>query len=177
MTPATVANRPGWSRVTRSTSVYPWSGTGGWPGTGVSPWSLPSGGAPWGSPLAGGFNPAMLSGPGGIPLARGLPGWPGGWNGSPGGGYGISLLDGRWYGNTGEVLEVRGKRFQLSNGRSRVRGVLEVGNNLVRMFTPQTGSLQVYTFVRNQTGLVLQDASGQVLVFRQNPFTVPVRVF
>jgi hypothetical protein len=157
--------------------MYPWSGMGGWPGTGVSPWSLPPGGGPWGSPLAGGYNPATLSGPGGIPPAGGLPGWPGGWNGIPGGGYGVSPLDGQWYGNTGEVLKIRGNRFQLSNGWYRVQGVLEVGNNLVRMFTPQTGSLQVYTFVRNQTGLVLQDTSGQVLVFQQNPFPGMVHVF
>jgi hypothetical protein len=142
---------------------------GGWPGTGLSP---------WGSPLSGGFNPATLSGPGGLPFASGgHPAWPGGWNRFPGGGYRVSLLDGKWYGNTGEVLEVRGNRFHLRSGQYRVQGMLEVGNNLVRMFTPQTGSLQVYTFVRNQTGLVLRDASGQVLVFQQNPFRGPLHIF
>lgn len=158
--------------------MNPWSGMGGWPGTGLSPWSLSPGGSPWGSPLAGGVNPATLSGPGGVPFpGGGFPAWPGGWNRFPGGGYGVSLLDGKWYGSTGEVLEVRGNRFQLRSGQYRVQGVLEVGNNLVRMFTPQTGSLQVYTFVRNQTELVLQDTSGQVLVFRQSPFAGLVHVF
>ena len=173
--------------------MYPWSGMGGWPGsslggwpgstlggwpgTGLSPWSLSPGGVPWGPAPTGGFNPANLSGPGGGPFAGGLPGWPGGWNRFPGSGYGISPLDGSWYGSTGEVLQVRGNRFQLSNGWNRVQGVLEVGNNLVRMFTPQTGSLQVYTYVRNQTGLVLRDTSGQVFLYRQNPFPGQVHVF
>lgn len=171
--------------------MNPWSGMGGWPGTGIggwpgtggSPWSLPMGGSPWGAPVPGGFNPATLSVLGGYPLAGGgyglpvNPSWPRGWSRNPGGPYGASLLDGKWYGNTGEVLEVRGNRFHLRSGQYAVKGTLGINNNVVRMFIPKTGSTQIYSFVRNQSSLILQDTSGQVLVFQQNPYSGMVHVF
>lgn len=100
------------------------------------------------------------------------------WRGGPGGtpypypvntGPMISLLDGKWFGNTGEILEIRGNRFRLGNGRMSVKGAVRIENNLLKLYTPRTRSLQVYTFVRNQTGLMLQDINGNVLVFQQRP--------
>ena len=92
----------------------------------------------------------------------------------------ISLLDGKWYGNTGEILEIRGNRFRLRNGRMAIKGAATIDNNLLKLYTPRTRSLQVYTFVRNQTGLVLQDINGNVLTFQQHPvagLSNPVHMF
>jgi hypothetical protein len=38
------------------------------------------------------------------------------------------------------------------------------------MYTPKTNSQTVYTFMRNQTDLVLQESSGNILIFQQRPF-------
>jgi hypothetical protein len=133
-----------------------WPGTGppGWPGSGfgVSPWGTPGtwGGGPY--PYRG----YGSAGPWGVPSpVTAMPA--------------TSLLDGKWYGNTGELLEIRGPRFRLRNARMTITGTVLIENNLLKLYTPQTGSLQVYTFVRNQTGLMLQDTSGKVLMFRQHP--------
>ncbi|MFV1973844.1 MAG: hypothetical protein ACC648_09015, partial [Thiohalobacterales bacterium] len=53
--------------------------------------------------------------------------------------------------------------------RMSVKGAVTIENNLLKLYTPRTRSLQVYTFVRNQTGLMLQDINGNVLVFQQRP--------
>jgi hypothetical protein len=37
----------------------------------------------------------------------------------------------------------------------------------VKLFSPQTGTVTRYTFVRNQTELILQDASGRLLGFHK----------
>ncbi len=164
---------PGVGMWPASTLMWPGTGMGGWPGSGfgTNPWSS---GVPWGS----GYGSH----------------WPAGWGGGPGvAPYTVnvvpttSLLEGRWFGNTGEILEIRGNRFRLRNGRMTVKGAATIENNLLKLYTPQTRSLQVYTFLRNQTGLVLQDASGSVLVFQQHPaagisnqgavISNPVRVF
>jgi hypothetical protein len=123
---------------------------GGWPGSGfgMNPWS-------------GGMNPWS----GGVPWSGGRGITPYSVNTTPM----LSLLDGKWYGNTGEILEIRGNRFRLRNGRMTIKGTATLDNNLLKLFTPQTNSLQVYTFVRNQTGLVLQDVNGNVLTFQQHP--------
>jgi hypothetical protein len=129
------------------------AGMGGWPGSGpgMSPW----GGMPWG--------------------AGKLP-WGSGWQGGPGNVPSpvntvpaVSLLEGKWYGTTGDILEIRGERFRLKSGQYSVRGTLKIRNNLVWMYTPQTNSQTVYTFMRNQTELLLQESSGNILVFQKHP--------
>lgn len=37
------------------------------------------------------------------------------------------------------------------------------------MYTPKTNSQTVYSFVRNQTELLLQDDAGNITVFQQHP--------
>ncbi|UCC55095.1 MAG: hypothetical protein JSU75_06800 [Gammaproteobacteria bacterium] len=144
--------------------MWPGTGLGGWPGSGFggSPWSARP---PW-TPYGG--------------YSRSLPP---GWRGAPYPAIAApltSLLDGKWYGNTGEILEIRGPRFRLRNPRMTVTGTAMIENNLLKMYTPQTRSLQVYTFVRNQTGLMLQDVNGNVLMFKQYPLAGirnPVHMF
>lgn len=142
------------------TGLSPW-------GMGMSPWSnvMPGTamqGSPWGNPFTGGSSPWMP---------------PGGGNGMPAfgpGSYppqeqGISLLDGKWYGNSGEILEVRGNRFRLRSGKTGITGVIRIENNIVHLFSPQTGTVTRYTFVRNQTDLLLQESSGRLLGFHKRP--------
>lgn len=148
------------------------SGLGGWPGSGfgANPWSLPQAGNAWGYPFAfpGGFNNPYSGGP-----------WTGGRARDTARYVSASLLDGKWYGVSGETLEIRGNRFRLKNGRLTVNGILKIDNNLVRLFTPRTGAVQLYQFARNQTSLVLQDAQGNSLKYYLNPRSsgYPVRVF
>jgi hypothetical protein len=153
---------------------------GGWPGSGfgTSPWSLPLASNTWGYPLsAPGYFNNPYSGPWGYPMNRR-------WSGA---GYpnsaryvSASLLNGKWYGASGETLEIRGNRFRLRNGRLSVNGTLKINNNVVNLITQRTGAEQRYQFARNQTSLVLQDAQGNTLTYYLNPRNsgyYPVRVF
>ena len=174
-------------------SLSPWSGYSMLPGSGMgmSPWSsamLPGSGmgmSPWST--------AMPGGGWGNPFTTGSVPWmsPGGMNYPfPGTGYGPSaydrgrgvaprgypspgqdaaLLEGKWYGTTGEILEVRGNRFRLQAGKTAITGVIKIENNIVNLFSPQTGTVIRYTFVRNQTDLILQDGSGRLLNFSKRP--------
>jgi hypothetical protein len=147
---------------------------GGWPGGGfgATPWTLPMAGNPWASPS--GINPFAASGYG-LPFNRTWPGIPGGWNAYRGG----SLLEGTWYGTSGEILQIRGRRFVLRNATTSLEGVLDIDDNMVKMYSPRTGVVNVYQFMRNETELVLQDPGGQRLLFYRRPVMagLPIRVF
>jgi hypothetical protein len=140
------------------------SGMGGWPvSLAGNPWAS----SPMINPFAGrGY---------GLPVGQPWGGIPGRWNAYPG----ASLLDGKWYGTSGEILEVRGNRFVLQNGLIALPGALAVDNNLVKMFTPQTGAVNIYQFARNETELVLEEPGGERLLFYQRPYAagLPIRVF
>jgi len=88
-----------------------------------------------------------------------------------------SILDGRWYGSSGEILEIRGNRFRLLQGKVSLNGAITVENDIVSMYSPQTNSLTRYTFMRNQSGLLLQDASGTLLRFTNKPVNGIVHIF
>jgi len=148
--------------------MSPWSGMnpatgfGGVPG--MSPWSSPMNNNPWANPFtnaypSGANNPYTNRGYGGYPAQR------------------ISLLDGKWYGNEGELLEIRGNRFRLVDGQSGINGTINIENNIVSLYSPQTGTVSQYIFIRNQSELVLQDATGQVLSFSLRPFSGVMHTF
>ena len=163
------------------TGMNPWSGFGGMPynNPGMTPWSSPMMANPWSTPLSGGYSPSML--PGYMNNYSGFPGsrYPGGYGGTapPAQHASHSLLSGRWYGDSGEVLEVRGNQFRLHDGQIGISGVISIENNIVNLYAQQTGGVMQYTFARNQSELMLQDASGEVLVFRQRPVNRGMRVF
>ncbi|MDX1698581.1 MAG: hypothetical protein R3308_09860, partial [Thiohalobacterales bacterium] len=128
------------------------AGMGAWPAMSglASPWSG------LGSPWSGGWNSPFGTGAG------------------PWGGHGprradSHLLEGRWYGNSGEILLIRGNRFSLRTGLIMLSGTLRIANNLIVMYSPQTRTVTRYTFVRNETNLFLDDGSGSVLTFRRHP--------
>jgi len=168
-----------WSGMTGVPGMSPWSGMSGVPG--MSPWSGMSG-VPGMSPWSG------MSGVPGMSSWSGVPGmntWSAPMNNNPWAnaypsnannpytnpGYGgyqprpASLLDGKWSGNAGELLEIRGNRFRLQDGQSSIHGAIRIENNIVSLYSPQTGTVTQYTFIRNQSELLLQDATGQVLSF------------
>jgi len=148
--------------------MSPWSGMnpatgyGGMPG--MSPWSSPMQNNPGAYPFTNAYpsgvnNPYINRGYAGYPVQR------------------ESLLDGKWYGNAGEILEIRGNRFRLKDGQSGINGAISIENNIVSLYSPQTGTVSQYTFIRNQSELVLQDATGQVLSFSQRPFSGVMHTF
>ena len=79
------------------------------------------------------------------------------------------MLDGRWFGNTGEVLEIRGNRFTLRTSGAAIGGVVKFRNNVIALFSPQTNTTTRYTFLRTQSEVVVDDGSGTVLSFRMHP--------
>jgi hypothetical protein len=89
----------------------------------------------------------------------------------------VSFLEGKWYGNAGEILEIRGNRFRLQDGQSSIKGAIRIENNIVSLYSPQAGTVTQYTFIRNQTELILQDATGQVLGFSLRPMGGGTRIF
>jgi hypothetical protein len=164
----------GWPLAGSGYGLGAWPGMGTWPGGGLgtAPWTLPMAGNPWASPL--GVNP-FLRPPYGMPFNRSWGGLPGGWNAYRGG----SLLEGTWYGTSGDLLEVRGNRFLLRNGMTSLAGVLDINDNLVRMYSPQTGVANVYQFARTENELALEEPGGARLLFYRRPYVagLPIRVF
>lgn len=156
--------------------MNPWSGYGGLPlnSMGLSPWSPALAGNPWSTPYNPFMSPAYRN-----PYGIARNGYPAGYGvTNPHGQYSSSaLLNGRWYGNTGEILEVRGNQFRLQNRRTVISGTVRIKDNIVNLLAKQTGTVTQYTFARNQTRLLLQDASGQVLVFQQRPLNRGIRTF
>lgn len=164
------ANYPGMTSMPMMSGM---SGLSPW-GMGMSPWSSGMPGSSWGNPFAGGASPWMAPGGMNYPFpgaGNGMPAYSRGGTGVPGGylpqGEDALLLAGKWYGNSGEILEVRGNRFRLRAGKTAITGVVSIENNIVKLFSPQTGTVTRYTFVRNQTELILQDASGRLLGFHK----------
>jgi hypothetical protein len=160
----------GWPGMSPWSGMNPWSGYGGMPGNsmGMSPWSYSQGGGPWsnawGNPFMGGMSPALAPGAAHAP-------YPGvGYGGYPEDYSDTALLEGRWYGISGDVLEIRGNRFRLMAGQLGITGAVRVDNNILSLYSPDTDTLTQYTFVRNQTELLLQDVTGEVLAYRRYPF-------
>ena len=137
----------------------PWNSFGG------TPWNRYGGGSPWSSS-------------GGPPWNRyGTP-W-----GAPANRYGVPpsnranlLLQGRWFGNSGEILEIRGNRFRLRSAGASLAGIVRINGNVINMYSPQTNTLTRYTFLQNQSELLLNDGSGVLLTFRKRPAN-GVRIF
>jgi hypothetical protein len=150
--------------------LNPWSGMGGNPGfgQGLSPWANPMMPNAWANPFASGYPPYTNA-----PYSGAVYGaQPGAIVATP-----VSLLDGRWYGRSGEILEVKGDRFRLVHGKVAISGVVRIRNNIVELYSQQTGTVTQYTFVRNQTELMLQDATGAVLSFSKRPLNSAVHIF
>jgi hypothetical protein len=159
-----------WSGTGGYPGMSPWSGMGGYPGNGqgMSPWSNPMMSNDWANPFASGYPPYAN-----VPYSSaGYGRQPGAIPSAP-----VSLLDGRWFGHSGEILEVRGDRFRLVHGQLAVNGVVRIENNIVNLYSQQTGTVTQYSFIRNQTDLMLQDASGLVLSFSKRPINNMVHVF
>ena len=127
----------------------------------MTSWATPYMGDGWTGNPYGGHNSPYPAAPY-SPATYGN--WPGGVPAAP-----VSLLEGRWYGNSGEVFEVKGNRFNLKYGKYSISGAINIENNVVNLFSPETGTITQYLFIRNQTDLMLQDGSGQVLSFRRKP--------
>ena len=142
----------GMNPLTGFGGMSPWSGMNSMPMNGMNPWSTPFNS--WSNPFTNSY-PSYANNPYGNRQY-------GGYYPAPRG----SFLDGRWYGTSGEVLEVRGNRFRLLDAQSGISGAISIDNNILSLYSPQTGTITQYAFIRNQSGLVLQDATGRVLHFR-----------
>ncbi len=144
----------------------PFGSYGDAPWTGASPWSPSPWSTGWGNPFAGGYpggfypqfgNAATPFSPAGYGPGYRLPGAVA----SPS----ASIIEGRWYGSSGEVLEVSGNRFRLRAGQYTLMGPITVERDIITMYSPQTNTATRYSFVRNQSGLLLQGAGGNLLRF------------
>jgi len=155
-----------WTGMGGYPGMNPWTGMGGYPGygQGMSPWANPMTSNAWANPFTSGYAPYTNA-----PYSSA------GYGGQPGGI--VSLLDGRWFGQSGEVLEVKGDRFRLVHGQLAISGTIRIDNNIVNLYSQQTGTVTQYSFIRNQTELMLQDASGEVLSFSKQPLNNAVLTF
>jgi hypothetical protein len=159
----------GMNPMTGLGGMSPWSGMNSMPMNGMSPWSgmntMPMNGmSPWSTPFNSWSNPFTNAYPSYANNPYGNRQY-GGYYAAPQG----SFLDGRWYGSAGEVLEVRGNRFRLLDVQAGINGAIRIENNIVSLYSPQTGTVTQYSFIRNRSGLILQDATGRVLSFRLRP--------
>ncbi len=150
----------GMNPMTGFGGMSPWSGMNSMPMNsmpmnGMSPWSTPFNS--WSNPFTNTY-PSYAKNPYGNRQYDG-------YHPAPQGSY----LDGRWYGSAGEVLEVRGNRFRLLDVQTGINGAIRIENNIVSLYSPQTGTVTQYSFIRNRSELILQDATGRVLSFRLRP--------
>lgn len=122
-----------------------------------TPWSS-FGGTPWNSY-------------GGTPWNRSAVPWS-----APANRYGVPranranfMLQGRWFGNSGEILEISGNRFRLRAAGASLAGIVRITGNAITMYSPQTNTVTRYTFLHNQSELLLKSGSGELLTFRKHP--------
>ncbi len=139
---------------------------------GSSPWSMSPWDRGWGNPFGSGY-PGGFSPPfgGGYPDNRAGYG-PGAAPYAP-----ASIIEGRWYGSSGEIFEVQGRRFRLRSGRFGLDGAISVENDIINMYSPRTNTVSRYTFVRNQSGLLMQGMNGELLRFTRYPPNRAMRMF
>ena len=130
-----------------------------------TPWNS-FGGTPWNS-----YGGTPWNRFGGTPRNRYGSPW-----GAPANRYGVPphnranfLLQGRWFGNSGEILEISGNRFRLRSAGASLAGIVRINGNVINMYSPQTKTLTRYTFLQNQSELLLNDGSGVLLTFRKRP--------
>ncbi len=120
----------------------PWNSFGGSPWNSFSPYGSSPWNNGWNNPGYGGY-PAY----GGSPWQGAYPGEPVSpayWHDGPGT-YPGALLEGRWIGMSGELLEIRGNRFRLRTPGATLGGSAEVHNNLLTLYSPQTNTVTRYT--------------------------------
>ena len=79
------------------------------------------------------------------------------------------MLEGRWFGNSGEILEIFGDRFRLRTTGATLGGFVRIKNNVINMYSPQTNTMTRYTFLQNQSELLLSSGTGTILTFRKHP--------
>ncbi|MGB5259545.1 MAG: hypothetical protein WBO34_03370 [Gammaproteobacteria bacterium] len=145
-------------------------GGGPWNSFGGTPWNSyasPWGGSPWSSY---GYSPW-----GGTPWdSYGYSPWDAqaNWQEVPPPNSTITLLEGRWFGQSGEVLEISGERFLLRADGGSLGGSVRIKGNIMNMYSPQTNTLTRYTFMYNPSELVLNDGRGVLLTFRKHPADV-----
>lgn len=153
----------------------PWMSS--WPG--ITPGSWPTAGmgypgmSPLGMPGMGSSWPNTNFPTPQVP-GYALPSYPGWQQGAPGtypnrGSQAPSPIEGNWLSPSGEVLQVRGKRFRLRSQAGELSGTLRYDGNSLMLSIPQTGGIMPYRYIRKRGGLILQPPSGQTLYFQQQP--------
>jgi hypothetical protein len=122
-----------------------------------TPWSS-FGGTPWNSY-------------GGTPWNRSGTAWsgPANWHGVPRANRANLMLQGRWFGNSGEILEISGNRFRLRAAGASLTGIVRITGNVITMYSPQTNTMTRYSYLHNQSELLLNSGSGVLLTFRKHP--------
>lgn len=142
---------------------------------GGSPWSMSPWDSGWGNPFGSG-NPGGFS----PPFGGGYPDNRAGY-GPANRGHGAapyaSIIEGRWYGSSGEIFEVQGNRFRLRSGRFGLDGAVSVENDIINMHSSRTNTVSRYTFVRNQSALLMQGMNGELLRFTRYPPNRAMRMF
>ncbi len=150
--------------------LNPWnmgSMPGGMPA--LSPWSMPGsmGGIPGGMPgtspwtMPGGMTNSL---PGNMPLNQ--------WNrfipSERQNNY-KTPLDGRWRGQTGEILAINNGRFRIYKRRNRYKEgqlIMQQNNRLVLQHA-DTGISSFFEYAESNGQLVLKGKNGQLLLFRR----------
>lgn len=148
----TSSGRDPWSRRGGGTSM-PWSQV---------PWSqMPSERMPWGQMPGGAGPPSFPMNPWQMPGKR----MPGGWSGPSAREF--TGLDGRWRGNTGDLIEIRGNRIRIGRpGQPGIEGTLVVQGAQLIVYMRE-GGVGAFEFERRGPLLALRDPTGRVNLFRQ----------
>lgn len=85
-------------------------------------------------------------------------------------GMGLSPLDGVWQGSNGVRLTLRGNRFSLFQRGSRpLYGNFMVTNQRFIAYVANTDSSLQFYFEYRHGMFILQDASGQLILFKKSP--------
>lgn len=80
---------------------------------------------------------------------------------------GASMLNGQWYGQSGEVFEVQGQYFRMQKNQQTITGTIQFSGNVVQL-NPSSGKPMFYRFIQDRSRLMFQDPNGRILRFQKN---------
>jgi len=93
----------------------------------------------------------------------------------------VSILEGTWLGNAGDILVIHGVRFRIFMDEAHfTEGIFRIDGNLLTMTNLENHTSRIYEFAMQQGRLVLRDADGNLMLYKRfsrEAFANPFRRF
>jgi len=78
----------------------------------------------------------------------------------------VSILEGTWLGNAGDILVVHGVRFRIFIDEEHfTEGIFRIDGNLLAMTNLESRATRIYEYATQEGRLVLRDSDGNLLLY------------